>query len=59
MFHEKLTRILGGLHEYQYTFFTLSRSVLLRMRNVSDNSNTENQNTHFYDQQFFRKSCRL
>ena len=28
-------------------FFIISRSVILRMRNVSDESCTENQNTHF------------
>ena len=56
--HEILTRIPGSFHEYQYNFFfTISRSVLLRMRNVSDNSNTENQNTHFYKQQFFFENC--
>jgi len=28
----------GCLHEYQYTFMTIFRSVLLRMINVSDKS---------------------
>jgi len=32
------------LHEAQYTFFIISRSFLLRVRNVSDKSYTENQN---------------
>jgi hypothetical protein len=42
------------------TFLTISRSVLLRMRNVSDKSCRENQNTHFVFSKFFpRKSCRL
>ena len=27
---------MGTLHEDQYTFFIVSHSVLLRMRNVSD-----------------------
>jgi hypothetical protein len=35
------------LREDQYTFFIISHSVLLRMRNVSDKSCRENQNTHF------------
>ena len=54
-------RITGILHVDQYTFFILSRSVLLRMQNVSDESCAENQNTHFvFDNIFFsRKSCRL
>jgi hypothetical protein len=37
----------GYLHEDQYTFLTISRSVLRRMRTVSDRSCRENQNTHF------------
>ena len=55
-FHYNLTRITGTLHADRYTFLTISRSVLLRMRNVSDKRCTENQNTfcvHFF---FFRKS---
>ena len=35
-FRYNLTRITGTLHEDRYTFFIISRSVLLRMRNVSD-----------------------
>jgi hypothetical protein len=31
-----LTRITGTLHEDQYTYLIISRSILLRMRNVSD-----------------------
>jgi len=34
-FHWKLTRITGTLLGYRYTFMILSRSFLLRMRNVS------------------------
>jgi hypothetical protein len=38
-FHdENRTRITSTLHEDQYTFFIVSRKVLLRMRNVSDKS---------------------
>jgi len=40
-----MTRITGSLHEDQYTYLIISRSVLLTMRNVSDNSCRENQNT--------------
>jgi len=43
---------MGALHEDQCTFFIISPSVLLRMRNVSDNNCRENQNTfcvrHFF-----------
>ena len=35
------------------TFFIISRSVLLRVRNVSDKSCTEIQNTHFVFSNFF------
>jgi len=31
-----LTRITGTLHEHQYKFMIISRSVLLRIRNVSN-----------------------
>jgi hypothetical protein len=34
----------GTLHEDQYTFMVTSRSVLLRIRNVSDRRCRENQN---------------
>jgi hypothetical protein len=33
-FHYNLTRITGTLHEDQYTFLIISRSFLLRIRNV-------------------------
>jgi len=48
-FRPNLTRITGTLHEDQYTFLIISRSVLPRMSNFSDNSCTGNQNTHFLD----------
>jgi hypothetical protein len=35
-FHENVTRITSTVLEDQYTFLIISRSVLLRMRNVSD-----------------------
>ena len=42
----------GTLHEDQYTHLIISRSILLRMRNVSDSTYRENQIT-FYEQQLF------
>jgi hypothetical protein len=39
--------ITGTLHKDRDTFQITSHSVLLRMRNVSDKSCRENQNTHF------------
>jgi hypothetical protein len=50
---------MGTLHEDQYTFAIISRSDLLRMRNVSDKSCRENQNTHFMFSNFFSKSLLL
>jgi hypothetical protein len=41
-----MTRIAGNLHEDLSTFI-ISRRVLMRMRNVSDKSCGQNQNTHF------------
>jgi len=53
LFHYNLTRTTSTVHADQYTFLTMSRSVLLRMRNVTDKSCTENQNTHFVSNNFF------
>ena len=53
--HSNLTTITCTLHEDRYTFVIISRSVLLRMRNVSDRSYRENQNTHFVFSDFFPK----
>jgi len=51
---------MGTLHENQYTFLIISRSVLRRLRNVSDKICRENQNTHSCSvNSFFRISCRL
>jgi len=48
------------LPEDQYTFFITSRQFRLRMRNVTDKSVIENQNTHFvFHIPPHRKSCRL
>ena len=43
------------MDENQRAFVTTSGSVLLRMRNVSDISCRENQNTHFMFQNVFFK----
>jgi len=48
----------GTVHADRYTVLIVSLSVLLRMRNVSDKSCRENQNTHFV-LIYFWKSCRL
>jgi len=45
-----MTRIAGTLHEDRCSFFIISRSFLLRMKNISDKRCRENQNTHFYTQ---------
>jgi len=49
-----VTRITGTLHEDQFIFMVLTRSVLLRMSYVSDKSCRANQNTHFMFNYFFR-----
>jgi len=41
------------LHSNQYTFLVISRSVLLRMKNVSDKSYRETRYTHFMFNDFF------
>jgi len=38
----------GTLQENQYSYFIVSRSVLLRVRSVSVKSCGENQNTHIF-----------
>ena len=40
-------------HEDRHTFLIISRSVLLRMRNFSDRTCTENENPHFVFGNFF------
>jgi len=49
---------MGNLHANLSTCM-ISRSVLIRTRNVSDRSCRENQNTFCVQQLFFWKSCRL
>ena len=42
-----------------YIFFIISHSVFLRMRNVSDESCRENQNTRFIFNNFFLENCNI
>jgi len=42
-----MTRITSALHEDQYTFSIIPRSVLFGMKNVSDKIRRENRNTYF------------
>jgi hypothetical protein len=59
-FSYTMTRTTGILQEDQYRIFILFRSVLLRMRYVSDRSHREKRNTHFMFNNFSpRKLCRL
>ena len=51
--HYKLKRISYTLHEDLCTFMIISRWILLRMRNVSDESCRENQNTFCVKYFFF------
>jgi hypothetical protein len=48
---KKHVRVLS--HEDRYKYLITSRSVLRRIRNVSDESCRENQNTHFVCSTFF------
>jgi len=58
--HVNWTGMTNTLHESQYFFLIISRSFLLSIRNVSDKSCRENQNTKFiFNNFFFRKSCPL
>ena len=58
-FYYNLTRITGTLHEDHRGFLIISRSVLLRMRNVSHKPCRENPNTYVVLNNFLRISCRL
>jgi hypothetical protein len=55
-FNLNRTRISGILHEDQNTFMIIFRSVLLRMRSVSDKFCRENQNIHFMIINFFYRA---
>jgi hypothetical protein len=58
-FHWNMTRITGTLHDDICTVMITSRWILLRIRNVSDKSCRENENTHFLLNKFFWQSWRL
>jgi hypothetical protein len=49
----------GPLYEEQSTFVIVSHSFLFVMKSVLGNICTENQNTHFVVNNFFRQSCLL
>jgi hypothetical protein len=48
-----MTRISGTLHENLYTFTIISRSFLIKIRNISDKSCIKHQNTHLTFNKFF------
>ena len=48
-----MIRIKGTLHEDRYTFLIISRSALLRMRNVLDKICGENTTHFMFDNLFF------
>jgi hypothetical protein len=52
-FREKLTRITGTLHEVHCIFMIIFRSISVRKINVSSKIGTENQNTHYKNNNFF------
>jgi len=53
MFRESLEKIKFHLKEDECTFLIISRPVLLRMRNVSEESYRANQNAYFIFNFFF------
>ena len=58
--HQNLTKITGSLHEGECTFIIISRLILLRMRNVSEEKcYRENEKSFCVQLIHFRKSCRL
>ena len=54
-FHWNPIKITGTLQEDAFTFITISRWFLFRMRSVSNKSCRENQNTHFMFSYLFPK----
>ena len=50
-----MTRITGTSHEDRYTFLIISRSVLLRMRNISK-LQRKSKHTHFMFSNFFSEN---
>jgi hypothetical protein len=57
-FHRNVTSIRGTSREDQSVFMIISRSFLLRMRSVSDQTCKENQNKHFMFNNFLMKILR-
>jgi hypothetical protein len=55
--HFNLTRIMGTFEEDLCIFMIASHSVLLRMRDASDKSSRENQNTHYIFSNILSKNC--
>jgi hypothetical protein len=53
-FDLNLVRLLGTLHE-DLCIFMIRRCISLKMRNISDVSCRQNQNTHFMFNNFFPK----
>ncbi len=58
-FHQNLSRITGTSHEDRCTFMVIYRCILLAVRNVSDRSCRENQNTHCMFSNFFPKTVQF
>jgi hypothetical protein len=58
-FNQNLTRLTYTVPEDQYIFMIISRSVLLRISNVSDKICGENQNTRFVFSNFFFSDNRV
>jgi hypothetical protein len=54
-FNYNIVRIMGSLHKDKYKFFTISRSILLIMRNVLDKYRRESKNRHFIYNDFLFK----
>jgi len=54
-----MKKVTETLHKNPCTFVTLSRCILLIMRNISDTSCRNNQNTRLVFTNFFWKSCHL
>ena len=53
-FHWTLTRRTVTLYEYLCTFMIISRSIILKIRNVLDKSCTENQNSFMFSNIFLK-----
>ena len=54
-FRKNPTRITGTLHEDVFTFMTIPRRNLLRIKDVLNQNFRENQNTHFMFSILFHK----